>query len=216
MWRIPVPIQASLDLFFPQACLGCGERDDGGRVLCDECDSRMGSRLRPFPSPERVRSAWALGPYRGPLGAMIRCAKYTPDGSAIEFLGSRLSEAAVGRLPPVDRVCHVPVPWTRRAVRGFDQAELLARRVAAAIDRPWSPLLQRLSGSEQAGRGRTERHQWARKAFRSRPITDARILLVDDVYTTGASASACAASLFEAGAQCVDFVCVARVERTAG
>ena len=211
MAQTPSLLQTALDLVFPQSCPGCGDRDDAGMGICGECSRQIGTRLCSFPAPEMVRTAWALGPYEGPLGAMIRRGKYIPDGRTIEFLGRRLSAAASRRLPLVDRVCHVPVPWTRRARRGFDQSELLARQLSRALDRPWSPLLVRMSSSEQAGRDRHRRRQWARGAFRSRSIADARILLVDDVHTTGSTASACAAALTEAGALCVDFVCVARV-----
>jgi ComF family protein len=209
MRDLPV-LSDMVDLFFPQICPGCGSEADRGRELCEDCHSRIGNRLSPFEPPELIRSAWTLGPYDGPLGALIRRGKYAPSGHVLGTLGCWLSEAARGRLPPVDLVSHVPVPMSRRARRGFDQADLLAAPVARALNRPHRALLHRTASSEQAGRNRRARLQWARQAFRAREIGGSRVLLVDDVCTTGATSSGCAAALLEAGAQSVDLLCVAR------
>ena len=199
-----------VDLFFPQVCPACGTAPDEGRVLCPSCRSKVSDRLLPFEPPEMIRSAWTLGPYEGPLGALIRRGKYAPNGHAFATLGKWLSQAVVGRFPPVDLVTHVPVPMGRRARRGFDQAAILAAPVGRALHIPHRRLLHRAASTEQSGRTRRARIQWARDAFRAREFTGSRVLLVDDVCTTGATSSGCASALLASGAKSVDLVCVAR------
>jgi ComF family protein len=190
--------------------MGCGSSSDQGRGICRECRARVASRLQYFEPPEFVRSAWALGSYDGPLGALIRRGKYARDGQVLQALGRHLAQAGRGRLPPVDRVTHVPVPWLRKVHRGFDQAEILAAPVAKALGLPHDSLLRRRHRTDQVGRSRRERRYRAREAFLAAELTGDRVLLVDDICTTGSTASGCAAALLSSGASRVDLLCVAR------
>ena len=183
---------------------------DQGRGLCDQCRAQLATRLQHFEPPEFIRSAWALGSYDGPLGALIRRGKYSRDGQTLQGLGRWLAGAARGRMPPVDRVTHVPVPWPRKLRRGFDQSEILAAPVAKALGLPHASLLRRRHRTDQVGRSRRERRQWAREAFVAVELAGDRVLLVDDICTTGSTASGCAAALLTAGASRVDLLCVAR------
>jgi predicted amidophosphoribosyltransferase len=104
------------------------------------------------------------------------------------------------------------VPATRRSVsaRGFNPAEELARSLARALRIPWAPLLTKVrETTDQAELGRIERRRNVEGAFRARPMK-ARVLLVDDVMTTGATADACARALRAAGARDVVVVTFAR------
>lgn len=204
-------LPALIDALAPDPCPACGGAGGvaGGTRLCSRCEAVV----RPLPVavclPPPVAGAWALGPYQGPLGALVRRGKYQPDAWVIDELGRRLAFAARGRLPAVDAVAHVPVPWSRRLRRGFDQAERLARPVAAAVGAPWVPAIWRERAAEQAGRGLTERRLSARGAFRAVRVVPPRVLLVDDVITTGATCSACAWELLAAGARRVYVLAVA-------
>lgn len=119
---------------------------------------------------------------------------------------------------PVHTITHIlPVPLhaARRRARGFDQAELLARPFGAAINRPVHPaLLERIRNTRpQIGLGPRERDANVRGAFRVShllPLTGMRALLVDDVYTTGATLRACARTLRAAKAEAVYAVTVSR------
>ena len=110
--------------------------------------------------------------------------------------------AALGP-PPADAVTWVPLASRRRAERGFDQARVLARALARELDLPAVAFVRRTKATApQARRTRGQRMEAMRDAFAcipQRPVP-ARVLLVDDVLTTGATASACASALREGGA----------------
>ena len=203
-------LRAALDLLLPDDCPGCaGPRGLGPASLCPDCEAQLTGLLRPMSPPQGLAWAFGLGPYDGPLGAMIRRAKYRPDPQACQELALRLARAAAGRLPQVDAVVPVPVPTRRRLRRGFDQGELLARALARTLDRPMLPALVRVRAQEQAGRDHRERRRGARGAFRLRGEVPPLVLLVDDVVTTGATAAACADALLCGGARRVGLICVA-------
>lgn len=201
-----------LSVLLPDTCPACDGLGGAGKSrLCSSCEAAVPRLPRALPPMEPLSAAFALGPYAGPLGALVRRAKYRPDPGAVLELGARLAEAARDRMPRVDAVTHVPVPALRRLRRGFDQAAILAAAVARALDLPHRPLLQRVREGEQAGRSPRERRSAARGAFRLRSGVEvpAHLLLVDDVVTTGATAAACADELLCGGARSVVLLAVA-------
>jgi ComF family protein len=113
----------------------------------------------------------------------------------------------------------VPVPTSRRRVlrRGFNPASILANQIAAYADRPVVHALQRYGGRSQKGKGKAERFRNLQQQYAISPkmvaaIAGRRILLVDDVMTTGATAQICAKALLRAGGVNVDVVVFARVQ----
>jgi ComF family protein len=108
----------------------------------------------------------------------------------------------------------VPIPLHLRRLRqrGYDQAELLAAGASRRFGLPLAGLLLRVRETgQQVGRDRTSRERSVLGAFRARgPVQGARICLVDDVLTTGATASAAAAALLDAGAARVEVRTLAR------
>jgi len=127
----------------------------------------------------------------------------------MDELGALLAAAAAGRLPQADLVVPVPVPARRRARRGFNQAEILAQAVARQQGLPVVAALRRVLATEQASRTSRDRHSGARGSFAATGPCSGRVILVDDVHTTGATAAACADELLAAGASRVGLVCVA-------
>ncbi|HZL56746.1 MAG TPA: phosphoribosyltransferase family protein [Bryobacteraceae bacterium] len=116
-----------------------------------------------------------------------------------------------------DAVTAVPLYWRRKLQRGFNQAELLARQVARQRNVPFLMALRRRRATEvQASLAMAGRRRNVAGAFVAIPRADVRgkrILLIDDVMTTGATASACATILKRAGAQSVSLATLARVDR---
>lgn len=196
-------LHALLDVLLPADCPACGRPPalGWGRRLCPACAPTQSILPRWVAAPAPVALAFTLGPYTGPLGALVRRGKYRPDPGAMSALGRHMAEAGRHRLPAVDAVCPVPVPPLRLLHRGFNQAELLAVPVARALDVPVVRGLRRSDGRRQAGRSGRERRRAAHAAFRSRGRAPPRVLLIDDVVTTGSTAAACATELLGAGAQ---------------
>ena len=121
----------------------------------------------------------------------------------------------VDALPPADApVTFVPADRDRRLRRGHHSAEALARELAAAWNLPVAPLLVRARGSpRQRELTRDQRRRNVAAAFAARPGVPVRVVLVDDVYTTGATANAAASALRQAGARRVEVVTFARTIR---
>lgn len=205
-------LQHALDLLAPEPCAGCGaDACNGSLMLCNDCTAEIGTRIHRLEVPEPLQNAWALGGYAGPLGALIRQAKYRPQPSLLDELGRRVVRGLFEVDGSWDMISWVPSAPSRQLKRGFDPAQLLARQIARGLDKPLVRLLKRTDATPQASRSDRERRGAIRGAYMSRsevpPKT--RLLLVDDVITTGATIATCADQLLCAGAWCVDGVSVA-------
>jgi len=160
--------------------------------------------------------ASSFGFYEGALRDLIHLFKY----SGMRPLAPRLS-ALLDRALPIDSrydfIVPVPLHWRRRWRRGFNQSELLARGVAKHRRIPLLNAVRRSKATaDQAALTRAGRRRNVVGAFQTRKgieIRGKRILLVDDVFTTGATASACALALKKAGAVSVTLLTLARAER---
>lgn len=161
-------------------------------------------------------AAYAYGLYDGQLRQMIRLLKYGKVRTLAGPLGRMLATAAP-REYAYDLIVPMPMHWRRRWSRGFNQAELLARVVARSLGAPVTKNVRRRKATPaQAGLTAHQRRSNMSGAFEIRTPTDfrgKRILLVDDVLTTGASAAACARALKQAGAIHVAVLTVARADR---
>ncbi len=129
-------------------------------------------------------------------------------------LAVEAGELVAERLPPpaVEALTFVPAERGRRLERGHNPAEGLARELAALWGLPCLSLLERTRGGRQRGSSAAAR-RGVRGAVRATAPSPRRVALIDDVYTTGAAASACASILRSAGARRVDSVAFARALR---
>jgi competence protein ComFC len=158
-------------------------------------------------------AAYSFGAYQGVLRELIHLYKY----GKIRTLARPLSALLLQALPrdeAFDAIVPVPLFWRRRLQRGFNQSELLARGLARCTGIPTVNALRRVRPTPtQAGLSNSVRRQNVAQAFRSRSVQGKRILLIDDVMTTGATAASCALALKQAGARRVALLTVARVDR---
>jgi len=198
----PEPLSAE---FFCTSCRTPFENsfplDDSGR--CALCRSG----LRGFDA------AYSYGAYEGVLRDLIHLFKYGRVRTLARPLSGLLAQA-LPRDEVFDATVPVPLYWIRRLKRGFNQSELLARGLARRTGIPVMKALGRVRPTPtQAGLSNSARRLNVAKAFRSRDVREKRILLIDDVMTTGATAAACASALKQAGARRVALLTVARVDR---
>lgn len=160
-------------------------------ALCGRCLHR----------PPPFTATTAAWPYRFPVDKLINGYKHHGRLDLERALQTLIADQPLP-WPQADALCPLPAHWWRRALRGFDQAERLTRFLAARWQRPALPLLQRTRATaHQQGGNRRHRLRNLQGAFRASPRSDGlRVLLIDDVMTTGASARTAALALLQAGA----------------
>ncbi len=191
-----------------------------GVALCPQCAKRMsagrGGRgpLGVAGSGGLERVSWAFA-YDGVARELIAALKFGGRVGLAEIAAA----AIAGCIAAADGVAVVPVPASplRRRRRGFDPAELIAKRLAAALGLELVPCLARRNARRQVGRGRAERLATP-PSVRAVATPPERALLIDDVLTTGATLAACADALRGAGSLEVEAAVFARAlgQRAAG
>ena len=207
-------------------CQVCG-------ASCDGADSSIASAGR-CELPDGIDALISLGDYSGPAGQAARLIKGTGwnDGAWWwgSALGTRLAAWSSGNDGAIDRAVPggsvatrstdavlVPVPgdrW-RTLLRGIDHAAVLARAASASCGWPWRSLLVRQDGTRQASRDAQKRRAMqGRFSIKSKGIMGPnRVVLVDDVCTTGATGADCARAIRRAGARWVALGVLARAHR---
>ena len=233
VWR------AGLDTLFPPTCLSCRAATDRLGALCPACWSQMRFIERPFcdrlgtpfehemgegvlssqavSDPPVFRRARAVARFEdGPSRRLVHRLKYSDRADLARPLGAWMARAGADILADADVVTPVPLHVTRLWRRRFNQAALLGREVARQSGKPFEPdlLLRVKASTSQVGLTREQRAQNVQGAFRARAdaaVRGRRIVLVDDVLTSGATANAAARALLRAGAAEVDMLVFARV-----
>jgi len=159
---------------------------------------------------------YSFGAYEGVLRKLIHVFKFGGVRTLQRPLGALMAQALPRELS-FDAVVPMPLHWRRRWQRGFNQSELLAREIARKWSVPVRALVRRKRATApQAGLTSAQRRKNVQGAFgvkKGMRLKGMRLLLIDDVLTTGATASACARALKRAGAAQVTFLALARRDR---
>jgi ComF family protein len=205
---------SAIDFLSPPLCERCGfpfefELEAGAAALCVAC------RTAP-PVFDRARAVMA---YDAGSRAMLLAFKHADRTDLAPAFGRWLARAGGDLLAEADVVAPVPLHWTRLFARRYNQAALLAQAAARQAGRPFHPeILVRRRRTAPQSAGRAARARNVAGAFLVPPgrrpqVEGRRILLVDDVRTTGATLEACARALKAAGASGVDVLTLALVVR---
>jgi competence protein ComFC len=232
-------LQSAVSLLYPPLCSICGRSVRAGEYLCDQCEIKAVRIVAPFCEKcsepfegaitgvftcancahRRIYFDAAVAAYRGrgTVREIIHEFKYGRQ-IHLRHLVARWLRAALdderlcGR--QFDLIIPVPLHPTRQRERGFNQASLLAELLSAQISIPCKPLLERTRyTTTQTALDRSERMENLHNAFRLRKNADVRglrVLLIDDVLTTGSTLNECARVLKRAGAFSVHAATAAR------
>jgi ComF family protein len=220
-------IRGILELVFPHFCLGCGKR---GVVICDDCLQEVKKIKNPCQlcgAPQEgpicyfckdlnlhFDGARAGGLYEGVLREMLLSFKFRGKTELEEIL----SDLMIKAIPPYWKIdCVLPVPPHKKSLkeRGYSTSLILGAGIASSLSLPFYPSLLewRRDVKRQVGLGRKERFLNVRGAIgltSNEEVKGKKVLLVDDVMTTGATASACALVIKRAKADRVWVLTAAR------
>ncbi len=234
-----------LQLLLPRACAACesllGDHEEG--IVCGRCWTRVPQLRYPRCSrcghPQPARGKCPACPLLPPFVRSARSYCWVPDPISSEMVSAlkydgwwEVAEAMAERLarldwPPdvvAERAALVPVPLaaTKQRARGYNQAERLASAVARRWQIPvWTDVLERTRATpSQTSLTPGERLANVHRAFScvdgaAAQLAGRHLILVDDVFTTGATLNACAAALFEAGARTLSYLTFGRARTAA-
>ena len=228
--RPQAALSALVEAIFPSRCIICGR---AGALFCADCRSqtpplerarlcpRCGAALRRggvcpvcASSPAPLAAVQAAASFEGRLRQALHALKYKGQYQlALDLAALVVARTDVGQWE-IDGIAGVPAHKKREAQRGYNQAGMLARALAQQLGWPeWPDALRRVrSTRSQVGLNYAARQANVQGAFEALPrrVQGQRVLLVDDVYTTGATLRACAEALAAAGASEVRAVTVGR------
>lgn len=219
-----------LDWVFPPACLGCGQE---GVFICSKCfldvnlipanvcntcgnfTSKKGFCPHCARYPVSYSGFRAFACYDGVIRKAIQQLKYHNDPGIGRYLAEFLLTTYQRTSWDADLIVPIPIGETKRELRGYNQSERLAEPLAEKLGLQYQPeaLMRIHERSSQVGLSLDERRANIRDAFRARSkyVQSKNVLLVDDVFTSGATMEAASAEIIQAGANKVWCLTVAKV-----
>jgi ComF family protein len=221
-------VESLAELVWPTRCVGCGAP---GELLCEACAGSLPWIDQRWACPScgapfgwltctacemdwEMRVVCALG-YEGAVRNMVRLLKDAHELRLAPMLAEAMARAlreAQAPLAETDAICFVPATAEAYARRGFDHMELVSRELSALLGLPVADVLARAPAADQRSLGREGRAaNLAGSVVVLDDVAGMRLLLADDVVTTGASMRTCAQALRSRGAGLVVGVAAARV-----
>lgn len=219
-FRTKNALNSILKFLFPPVCANCG---CVGNVLCQACRSGVELLTEPIyvqssgDEKRPLTQAWAATKYLKPTSKVIHKFKYSGHFALAEVLAELMIDVwhQVPH-PPIDLVMPIPLHHEREKKRGYNQAALLVDAFCnlANLTSDTQALRRVRHTNSQVGLTATARQVNVNNAFwaNAHGVSGKRILLVDDVFTTGATMAAAATALRHAGASTIVGLCVARAE----
>lgn len=205
-----------VDMIAPDYCCGCGKI---GAIVCESCFydivdepfSQCISCLKPTGADGicsnclmPYQKAWVVGWRQETLQRLTDISKFDSVRRAC-FAQARMLDSILPKLPPNCVLVPVPTTYPHIRRRGYGHAELVAKRLAKLRKLPCRPVLRRSKHSVQHGSSRRDRMEQAKHAYAAVTQLDPKstYLLIDDVFTTGATARYATQALRDAGARTV-------------
>ena len=188
-------------MFFPKRCPIC---ETIGAAPCASCARLLvgAGRVPPVPGCSSIAACLR---YDAGARSLVLALKYRNRRDSVAFCAGELAAHA----PVVDLVTWAPSTRRRVRDRGFDQAEVLARATARRLGVPCRATLRRLGDAHQTGLDAAARHIGPGFAARARRVSGARLLIIDDIVTTGSTFAHAAYALRAAGARDVHALALA-------
>lgn len=216
-----------ISILAPSSCLVCGKKGVG---LCENCANEQlsltpsrcyrchKSTLQHQVCPScrstvRLNNLWVVCAYEGLAKDLIYKLKFERAGYLAKDI-SRLLADCLPMLPSDTLVCHVPTAPKRIRIRGYDQSKLIAKELCKQKNLRNANIFSRVSNSRQLGASRQKRFDQVKMAYilkSSSLVKNKKIIIVDDVTTSGATLEFLAKTLKQAGAKSVSAVVFAQV-----
>lgn len=221
-----------MDLIFPQECMVCNSSIEIEYGICSKCRSTMVPSPKPScdicgipigtagtcinclntpPAYDRIVTAYK---YEGIIKDIIHLFKYRGKTTFKKFLGSVIHEIIIKENISPDIITFIPMHWTRLISRGYNHSALIAKETAklsGKIKADFNILRKLKKTAPQTGLTSDKRKSNIKGSFAARNVKGLKVLVIDDVITTGATAGAVAGVLKKAGA---DSVYIAGIGRT--
>lgn len=221
--KVSFLLSVLLDLLFPPRCVFCGCIVAPGTKICNSCAHTVVPaetvRRMNLPAVGKNIPCAVLYPYTGSVRESILRFKFEGEKWNADYYAERLAAQILEQFKgnAFDMITSVPLSGKRKKERGYNQSELIARRISERLRVPYAECLSKTAdNAEQHRLRRNERKSNVKGAYQAlgAEIRGQRILMIDDIMTTGATLSECATVLFKAGAESV--FCAVVAETPAG
>ncbi len=204
-----------LDLVYPPKCAFCRKLVRGGRMICPDCEKTLPRTPKDEPAQPFPGLAFCLSPlyYTGNVRESLHRFKFHGAAAYSRVYAELMAECLREHGTEPELITWVPISRRRLRRRGYDQGKLLAEELAGILNVPCERMLEKIRhNAPQSGKRSTEeRKKNVQGVYRAAaPCFGEKILLVDDIVTTGSTLSAAAGVLLEAGAEKIIGLTLAR------